>query len=218
VPTDDAAALIALALREKGIKVTEQFWMTPSEPHRKVLGLVSPDRDAPDGYALYGKIFAALKGFPYADPACIGTATYTDPAFIGTRMMVFGEESLRRELDMIHAGFTKLSEIGPYEDVEIAPIPPAEDIRKSGELHFISDGWPDEAGLRCTAVFASFGGSGARPFREIEGEAELFEVFEAFQLRSMDRNRILEALKQGRSDSAFVRDIGLDALYRESLA
>jgi len=207
VPTDDAAALIALALREKGINITELFWMTPSEPHWKVLGLVSPDRDAPDGYALYGKIFAALEGFPYADRD-----------FIGGRMMVFGERKFRKEIEMIHAGFTKLSEIGPYKDVEIAPIPPASEIRKSGDLSFIPETLSEGKTVRCTVVFAGFGGSGARPFRRNQGESELIDIFQAFQISSDEQDRIMDALKQNQPyPPKDVYNIGLDTLYRLKL-
>jgi hypothetical protein len=209
VPTDDDAALIALALREKGINITEQFWMTPSEPHWKVLGLVSPDRDAPDGYDLYGKIFAALESFPYADRS-----------FIGGRMMVFGQKKFRKEIEMIHSGFTKLSEIGPYRDVEIEPIPQASEIRKSGLLWLIPLDRSNATVVPCTVQFAPFSPSsysGATRFRRLESESELGEILEYFGLPASEQERIFESLKRGQSCDSVLYDIGLDTLYRLKL-
>jgi hypothetical protein len=204
VPTDDAAAPIALALREKGINITEQFWMTPSEPRWKILGLVSPRRDAPDGYSLYRRIFSALEGFPYADPTFIGTGT-----------MVFGENEIRKELDLIRSGYVRLTEIGPYEDVEIVPIPPASEIHQRLTLDFM----PESSSVALCRIFYTSSSSyyGAVPSRIIESEPQLMVVLQSLQLPTSEQDRILKALRRGDGVETVVPDIRLDTLYHLKL-
>jgi hypothetical protein len=207
VPTDDQAAIMALSLRDKGINVTQQFWMTPSELGWRILALVSPEADGPNGYNLHPKILAVLDGLQ-SDTRI----------FMVTRTMVFGEKEIEKELRQIRSGYTRVTEIGPYTDVEIALIPRSSDIHKSGIIDFIPETPPGDAPLLSTVVFSPLDGeSGTRPFLRNQGEPELTVLFDAFRLRAGEQARVLDDLSHDRSFQKIVYDIGLETLYHLKL-
>jgi len=206
VPTDDEAAIMALALRNKGINVTMQFWMTPSELGWRVLALVSPDADGPDGYDLHRRILAALDGLQSGSRV-----------FMGTRTMVFGEKEIEKELGRIRSGYTRLTEIGPYENAEISPIPPASEIRKNGFLHMRSLSSSTNSEFLSEASFAPFGPGGFIPTRKIKDPGELDYLFQDLNVPSEDRKQINGDLAQGRASSTLLSNIGLDVLYKWGL-
>ncbi len=206
VPTDDAAALMALALRKKGINVTEQFWMTPSEPGWRILALVSPDADGPEGYDLHRKILAALDDLP----SPIRT-------FVGTRTMVFGEREIEKELSLIRSGYTKLPGIGPYEESEVSPIPPASEIHKHGFLHLRPLSLSTNREFLAEASFAPFGPGGFIPTRRIKDQGELESLFQTLNVPAEDREQINAELAKGRTSSTLLSNIGLDVLFKWGL-
>jgi hypothetical protein len=201
-PTDDEAALMALSLRDKGINVTREFWMTPWELGSRMLALVSPDADGPGGYNLHPKIFEAL-----------GASAPGGPAFMATRTMVFGEREIEKQLSQIRSGYGRLSEIGPYENVQIVPIPPASEIRKNGFLHLRPLASSTDSELLCELSFAPFGPGGPVPTRNIKDNEELDRIFQALNVRPEDRKQAEDELKRGRASSTLLVNIGLDTLF-----
>jgi hypothetical protein len=206
VPTDDEAAVMALSLRSKGINVTEQFWMTPSEPGWRILAMVSPDADGPDGYNLHERILDALEDLP--SPTKV---------FMGTRAMVFGEKEIGWQLGLIRSGYTRLPDIGPYEETQISLIPPASEVLKHGFLHARPLASSTNRELLAEASFAPFGPGGFIPTRKIKDQGELESLFQTLNVPAEDRKQINAELAQGRTSSTLLSNIGLDVLYKWDL-
>ena len=204
--SNEAAALIGLVLRSQGIPVSEEFWMISSEPHQKLLVLVSPEADTPKVRDLYERIFASLSGIDFASQE-----------FVRTSLLVFGERESRDFLAKIHSGYTGYLQVGPYENAEVLPIPPASEIRMSGMLHFIpstSTTTGSYTPFPCGVLFSAFSAGGWMKPREIQDWPGLYEILESLKVPSHEDKRIREDVKYGRPSHTVLSDIGLEALYQ----
>jgi hypothetical protein len=118
-------------------------------------------------------------------------------------------------LAKIHSGHTTSLRVGPYENAEVIPLPPASAIRKSGMLHFIPAGISDLP--FCRVLFGAFGGGGWMKPRDVRDELALGELLETLGVPRSERERITNELRAGRPSQTLLSDIRLDFLYRSGL-
>jgi hypothetical protein len=198
----DLPALVALSLEKHGIPVSHRFLIRSLEPGQWQVVVISPAVDDAGVRDVYSRAFEALK-----DEA------FSTRQFLSTHLLLLGEAQAREALDRIQKGVSHLSSLGPYEEVDVYPVPDAGKIEKQGFLYF------RPAGNDVISVaFAPLGdGGGLGLLKPMNISADDLDSFLAgFSVYETDKQKVLDAQRQNRTESILAQT-DLKTLYEKGL-
>jgi hypothetical protein len=198
----DLPALVALSLEKHGIPVSHRFLIRSLEPGQWQVVVISPAVDDAGVRDVYSRAFEALK-----DEA------FSTRQFLSTHLLLLGEAQAREALDRIQKGVSHLSSLGPYEEVDVYPVPDAGKIEKQGFLYF------RPAGNDVISVaFAPLGdGGGLGLLKPMNISADDLDSFLAgFSVYETDKQKVLDAQRQNRTESILAQT-DLKTLYQKGL-
>jgi hypothetical protein len=118
------AALIGLSLKSHGLPVAAEFWLHSGETGQIKLAIVTPLVDKQGVREAYSQFFDALKD-----------ETFSTQLKLRTILFAVGEKEATPALEALNTGRLRLPQLGPYEDVDIFPVPDASEVRITGFLH-----------------------------------------------------------------------------------
>jgi hypothetical protein len=194
----DLPALVALSLQKHDIPVSSRFLIRYDTSQWQVV-IISPAVDEAGVRDVFGQVFEALNG-----------ESFSSRQFLSSHLLVLGETQAREAIDRIRKGVTRLSSLGPYEEVDVYLVPDADKIEKRGFLHFIPSG--NDGFLVGFAGLDRDGAMKTLPVsvRDLDSFLAGFSVYEG------DKQRVLESLKQDHSESIFAQ-VSLRRLYDAGL-
>jgi len=194
----DLPALISLSLERHAVPVTTRFWVHSVDTDQWKVVIVSPLVDKIGTRETFSRIFDALKGEQFATTQ-----------FLNSNILLLGEKESTDAREAIAAGVSRLSNLGPYEDVEVHQVAAAKEIVKQGFLHFQSSG---------QSSVVSFGAvdSGGFIGRRTMSSSELEKLLTLVPASEAEKSQVLNDLNQGRSTS-MLTSINLKALYELGL-
>lgn len=197
----DLPALVALSLQRHGVPVSSRFLIRYDTSQWQVV-IISPAVDEAGVRNVFGQIFDALDG-----------ESFSSRQFLSSHLLVLGETQAREALDRIRKGVTRLSSLGPYEEVDVYLVPDADKIEKQGFLYF------RPAGNDVISVaFAPLGdGGGLGLLKPLSISANNLDSFLAgFSVYETDKQKILDAQRQNRTESILAQT-DLKTLYEKGL-
>jgi hypothetical protein len=196
--TIDLPALIALSLEKHAVPVTARFWVHSVDTDQWKVVIVSPLVDKIGTRETFSRIFDALEGEEFATTQ-----------FLNSNILLLGEKESREALDAIAKGVSRLSNLGPYEDVEVHRVAEAEKIGKQGFLHL------QPSGQGSVVSFGAVDGGGFIKRRSMS-PSELENLLDQVPASAAEKSQVLNDLKQDRSTSMLTR-INLKVLYELGL-
>jgi hypothetical protein len=196
--TIDLPALIALSLEKHAIPVTARFWIHSVDTDQWKVVIVSPLVDKIGTRETFSRIFDALEGEEFATTQ-----------FLNSNILLLGEKESREALDAIAKGVSRLSNLGPYEDVEVHRVAEAEKIGKQGFLHL------QPSGQGSVVSFGAVDGGGFIKRRSMS-PTELENLLDLVPASPAEKSQVVNDLKQDRSTSILTR-INLKVLYELGL-
>jgi hypothetical protein len=164
--------------------------------------IISPAVDNAGGRDVYLRAFEALDG-----------EAFSTRQFLSSHLLLMGEAQTREALDRIGKGVSRLSSLGPYEEVDVYVVPDADKIEKQGFLYF------RPAGNDVISVaFAPLGdGGGLGLLKPLNISANALDTFLAgFSVYETDKQKVLDAQRQNRTESVLART-DLKTLYTKGL-
>jgi hypothetical protein len=190
----DLPALIALSLEKHAVLVTTRFWIHSADTGQWKVVIISPLVDKIGTRETFSRVFDALKNEEFATKQ-----------FLNSNILLLGEQESKEALDAIAKGFSRLPNLGPYEDVEVYRVDEASDIDKQGFLHFQPSG---------EGIVVSFGAmeGGGSIKRQSMSKSELKALLNRVSASETEKSQIDDDLKQGRSTSILAK-ISLKTLY-----
>jgi hypothetical protein len=193
-PLIDLPALIALSLEKHAVPVTARFWIQQPDTGQSNVVIISPLVDQIGTRETFSRIFEALTQEEFAARQ-----------FLNSNILLLGEQESKEALKAIGNGVSRLSNLGPYEDVEVYRVAEASDIDKRGFLHAQPSG---------ESFFVSFGAMDGGGFikRQSVSKSELQALLDRVSTSETERMQILDDIKQGRSTSLLTK-ISLKNLY-----
>jgi hypothetical protein len=196
--TIDLPALIALSLEKHAIPVTARFWIHSVDTDQWKVVIVSPLVDKIGTRETFSRIFDALEGEEFATTQ-----------FLNSNILLLGEKESREALDAIAKGVSRLSNLGPYEDVEVHRVAEADKIGKQGFLHL------QPSGQGSVVSFGAVDGGGFIKRRSMS-PTELENLLDLVPASPAEKSQVVNDLKQDRSTSILTR-INLKVLYELGL-
>ena len=197
----DLPALVALSLQKHGVPVSSRFLIRYDTSQWQVV-IISPAVDNAGGRDVYIRAFEALDG-----------EAFSTRQFLSSHLLLMGEAQTREALDRIGKGVSRLSSLGPYEEVDVYVVPDADKIEKQGFLYF------RPAGNDVISVaFAPLGdGGGLGLLKPLNISANALDTFLAgFSVYETDKQKVLDAQRQNRTESVLART-DLKTLYTKGL-
>jgi hypothetical protein len=197
----DLPALVALSLQKHGVPVSSRFLIRYDTSQWQVV-IISPAVDNAGGRDVYLRAFEALDG-----------EAFSTRQFLSSHLLLMGEAQTREALDRIGKGVSRLSSLGPYEEVDVYVVPDADKIEKQGFLYF------RPAGNDVISVaFAPLGdGGGLGLLKPLNISANALDTFLAgFSVYETDKQKVLDAQRQNRTESVLART-DLKTLYTKGL-
>jgi hypothetical protein len=130
--------------------------------------------------------------------------------FLSSHLLLLGEKQSREPLDRLRKGVTRLSSLGPYEEVDVYVVPEADKIEKRGFLHFVPSG--NDGFLVGFAGLDRDGEMKTLPVsvRDLDTFLAGFSVYEG------DKQKVIDSLRQNHSESIFA-GVSLRTLYEKGL-
>ena len=186
----DLPALVALSLQKHGVPVSSRFLIRYDTSQWQVV-IISPAVDNAGGRDVYLRAFEALDG-----------EAFSTRQFLSSHLLLMGEAQTREALDRIGKGVSRLSSLGPYEEVDVYVVPDADKIEKQGFLYF------RPAGNDVISVaFAPLGdGGGLGLLKPLNISANALDTFLAgFSVYETDKQKVLDAQRQNRTESVLAR-------------
>lgn len=196
----DLPALIALSLEKHRVPVTSRFWMRSESGGVSQVVVISEAVDRLGTREAYRSVFAVLD-----------KETFSTKSFLGSHLLLLGEKETRGVRDLLAKGTSRLPALGPFEDVDVYPVPEAEKIRKQGFLHFT----PANNNPSCQVSFSPLDRDGAaKPLQA--AVKDLDAILSFFSYSQADKEKALESLGHHRSASILAQT-NLQKLYESGL-
>jgi hypothetical protein len=193
----DLPALVALSLQKHGVPVSDRFLIRYDVSQWQVV-IISPAVDEA-GRDVYLHAFEALD-----------REAFSTRQFLSSHLLLLGEKQSREPLDRLRKGVTRLSSLGPYEEVDVYVVPEADKIEKRGFLHFVPSG--NDGFLVGFAGLDRDGEMKTLPVsvRDLDTFLAGFSVYEG------DKQKVIDSLRQNHSESIFA-GVSLRTLYEKGL-
>jgi hypothetical protein len=195
----DLPALVALSLQKHGIPVSDRFLIRSNETSQWQVVIISPAVDDSEVRDVYLRAFEALD-----------LEAFSTRQFLSSHLLLPGETQAREALDRIRKGVSRLSSLGPYEQVDVFVVPDADKIEKRGFLHFVPSG--NDGFL---VGFAGLDRDGAMKTRPVSVR-DLDMFLAGFSVYEGDKQKVLDSLSQNHSESIFA-EVSLQTLYQKGL-
>lgn len=199
----DLPALVALSLAKHNVPVLDRFWIHVASTGQWQIAVVSPIVDQVGRREAYRAAFEALD-----------RETFATKSFLGSGILLLGDSEIRGDLQRIREGASRLSSLGPFEDVDVYPVPDADAISKQGFLHFTPLG-PMPAEQAVTVAFSALDRGGAVKTRNVP-MAAVEPLLDGFVVAESDRRLVLESLQNHRG-AHILAQTNLRKLYEMGL-
>lgn len=191
------AALIGISLKRHGLPVSAEFWLHSIETGQTKLAIVTPLVDKQGVREAYSQFFEVLKD-----------ETFTTQLKLRTTLFAVSEQEATSALEALKSGLPRLSRLGPYEDIEIFPVPDASEIQVTGLLHLSPVKEPNHP---WRVSFAPTQSDGSVKYRIING-SDIKSFLKEIPSTPSQKRELLEAVDNSQATSILV-SIDLKTIY-----